>query len=131
LLLAAGTLCGEALAAAEELAASGIEAAVIDPIYIKPLDKELILTWAAKCGRVVTIEENVLAGGFGSGVLELLAESGLALPVKTIGLPDRFIEHGPQATLKAICGLDAAGLARGVKDWMSGLTTRFRQIKIG
>ena len=78
----------------------GIDAAVINPRFIKPLDNELIADLASQTGRLVTIEDNVRQGGFGSAVLELLSRCGLSR-VKTslLAHPDRFIEHGPQKTL--------------------------------
>lgn len=100
LLLPVGNRVHPALRAAEGLEKLGIHAAVINPRFIKPLDKELICDWATSTGRVVTIEDNVRQGGFGSAILELLSRCGLS-QVKTslLAHPDRFIEHGPQKTL--------------------------------
>jgi len=100
LLLPVGNRVHPALRAANGLEKLGIQAAVINPRFVKPLDKELICDIAGKTGRVVTIEDNVRQGGFGSAVLELLSRCGLS-QVKTTLLahPDRFIEHGPQKTL--------------------------------
>ena len=100
LLLPVGNRVHPALRAAKGLEKVGINAAVINPRFIKPLDKELICDLAAQTGRVVTIEDNVRQGGFGSAVLELLSRCGLS-HVKTslLAHPDRFIEHGPQKTL--------------------------------
>ncbi len=119
LLAAAGTVVRPTLNAARNLARDGISGAVIDARFIKPLDAELIGRWAAHCGRVVTVEENTIAGGFGSGVLEMLSEAGLSVPVKRIGVPDVFVEHGSQAELRAELGLDAPGIAQTVKRWMA------------
>ncbi len=100
LLLPVGNRVHPALRAARGLEKVGIDAAVINPRFIKPLDKELIADLASQTGRLVTIEDNVRQGGFGSGVLELLSRCGLS-GVKTslLAHPDRFIEHGPQKTL--------------------------------
>ncbi len=100
LLLPVGNRVHPALRAAKGLEKVGIDAAVINPRFIKPLDKELICDLAAQTGRVVTIEDNVRQGGFGSAVLELFSRCGLH-HVKTslLAHPDRFIEHGPQKTL--------------------------------
>ncbi len=100
LLLPVGNRVHPALRAASGLEKVGIDAAVINPRFIKPLDKELIADLASQTGRLVTIEDNVRQGGFGSGVLELLSRCGLS-GVKTslLAHPDRFIEHGPQKTL--------------------------------
>ncbi len=112
LLVPVGNRVMAALKAAELLEEQGISAAVINPRFIKPLDAELIAAWAAKTGHVVTIEDNAIQGGFGSAVVQLMQERDLLLPVRTLGYPDTFIEHGPQATLWANTGIDAAGIAR-------------------
>ncbi|THB73866.1 MAG: 1-deoxy-D-xylulose-5-phosphate synthase [Desulfobulbaceae bacterium] len=100
LLLPVGNRVHPALRAAAGLEKLGIDAAVINPRFIKPLDKELICEYAAKTGRIITIEDNVRQGGFGSAVLELLSRCGLFNIKSTLlAHPDRFIEHGPQKTL--------------------------------
>ncbi len=111
-----GPAAWAAMAAAEELAAGGIECAVVNARFVKPLDHETILALASRSGRLVTVEENALAGGFGSAVLEAIEKSGLTgLRVERIGLPDRFIEHGPQELFRAMFDLDAAGIVRRVR----------------
>jgi len=100
LLLPVGNRVYPALEAARGLEKIGIDAAVINPRFVKPLDSELILSWAEKIGRVVTVEDNVRMGGFGSAVLELLAGSGHShVRVKVLGYGDRFMEHGTQEIL--------------------------------
>jgi 1-deoxy-D-xylulose-5-phosphate synthase len=94
-----------ALEVADRLAAEGIRAAVVDARFVKPLDEDLIAALAAKCGRLVTLEEHARLGGFGSAVLEALAARGLATPVLQIALPDVFIEHGAISKLKELYGL--------------------------
>ncbi len=112
LLLPVGNRVYPALEAAEDLARAGISAAVINPRFVKPLDGELIAQWAGKTGRVITVEDNVRAGGFGSAVLELLQRRGLAdVRVTTLGLPDRFIEHGSQQQLWHLAKIDAAAIS--------------------
>ncbi|MFI5330141.1 MAG: 1-deoxy-D-xylulose-5-phosphate synthase [Desulfobaccales bacterium] len=113
LILALGASVYPALAAAEQLEAHGFSATVVNARFVKPLDENLILTLAAKHGRVLTVEENVLAGGFGSAVLELLADRGLAVAVKRLGIPDIFVEHGAPAILRQKYGLDADGILQG------------------
>lgn len=113
LLLPVGNRVYPALAAAELLEEQGVSAAVLNPRFVKPLDSELIATWAAQTGRVVTIEDNTVQGGFGSGVLQLLHQQGLSLPCTMLGYADTFIEHGPQATLWHNAGIDAEGIVRG------------------
>jgi len=113
LLLPVGNRVYPALSAADGLRKLGIDAAVINPRFIKPLDNELISTWAEKTGRVVTIEDNVKKGGFGSAVLQLLAEVHLNIPVRTLGYGNKFIEHAPQNILWKNNGLDVSGIIKG------------------
>jgi len=115
-IFAVGSLVVEALAAAEALAADGLDLAIVDPIFLKPLDKDLLVAEAVKAGFVATVEEAALQGGFGSAVLELFCEEGVNVPVKRIGLPDKFIEQGSQAELWTRYGLDAKGIAATIKD---------------
>ncbi len=117
LILAIGTTVYPSIRAAERLDASGIHAAVINTRFLKPLDRDLIGEWAGKIGKILTVEENVLQGGFGSAVLELLQEEGLSsVDVKRLGIPDLFVEHGPPALLRAKYGIDEAGIYRAVKE---------------
>ncbi|MFH1169650.1 MAG: 1-deoxy-D-xylulose-5-phosphate synthase [Chloroflexota bacterium] len=114
-ILAIGVTVAPALEAARELASSGIEATVVNARFVKPLDSELILDLARRTRHLVTVEENALSGGFGSGVLRLLQDAGIYdVPVKNIGIPDEFVEQGTQAILRAKYGLDAEGIARQV-----------------
>lgn len=99
LLLPIGNRVHPALRAARGLQKLGIDASVINPRFIKPLDKELICDVAASTGRVITVEDNVRQGGFGSSVLELFSRCGLSVKTSLLAHPDRFIEHGPQKTL--------------------------------
>ena len=110
-LLALGVHVPTAAAAAGLLAADGIEATVINARFAKPLDEACILDLARRIGRIVTIEEGVAAGGFGSAVLELLARHGVPCPVTVLGVPDTFVDHGKPAQLRALCGLTAEHMA--------------------
>jgi 1-deoxy-D-xylulose-5-phosphate synthase len=114
-MLAIGSTVYPALAAAESLAEEGLRCAVADARYAKPIDTALVRELAATAGRLVTIEENTLPGGFGSAVLEEVSAMNQDVRVVCLGLPDRFIEHASQAKLRSILGLDAEGIARGVK----------------
>ena len=97
------------------LAARGISCGVVNPIFVKPLDVDLLLSTARATRRILTVEENVLAGGFGSAVLEALAEAGLDdVSVHRIGMPDSFIEHGTAADQRRQLQLDAEGIVRQV-----------------
>lgn len=113
-ILAVGSAVADALQAAERLAQEGLSVGVVDARFVKPLDEELLCA-AARTGLVVTVEENVLAGGFGSAVCELFADRGLAATVVRLGLPDRFIEQGSQAELRARYGIDADGIVATVR----------------
>ena len=114
-ILALGAMVAPALEAAGELASKGIEATVVNARFAKPLDKSLIIDLASRIKRMVTIEENVLSGGFGSSVLKLLQECGQCdVQVKNMGIPDEFVEHGTQAILRSKYGLDTEGIVRQV-----------------
>ncbi|WP_026840835.1 1-deoxy-D-xylulose-5-phosphate synthase [Citrifermentans bremense] len=120
-IVAIGSTVHPALEAAAQLRQKGIFAAVVNARFIKPIDSELILAEAKKTGCLVTVEENALLGGFGSAVLELLSDAGLnAVRIKRIGIPDRFIEQGTQAQLRADLGLDAAGIAATCEAFLKG-----------
>ncbi len=113
LIIGIGSTVHPSLAAARRLGEIGIDAAVLNSRFLKPLDGDLLCHWAMKVKKVVTVEENVLMGGFGSAVLELFQERGLnSLSVKRLGIPDRFIEHGPQSLLRQKYGLDEEGIFR-------------------
>jgi 1-deoxy-D-xylulose-5-phosphate synthase len=112
-LLAIGSMVGPAVEAAEKLASEGRCVEVINARWAKPLDERMILRAAGQSGRIITIEENVLRGGFGEAVRTLLADEDVT--VKTLSLPDAFIEHGSVDRLLSECGLDAAGIADAVR----------------
>jgi 1-deoxy-D-xylulose-5-phosphate synthase len=114
-IIAIGSMVAPALEAAEKLATSGINAAVVNARFAKPLDHKLILDVARRTRRAVTVEENTLTGGFGSRVADLLQSSDTVdTRLICLGLPDEFIEHGTQASLRSRYGLDAEGIARQV-----------------
>lgn len=107
-----GKTATAALEAADLLAEYGLACGVVNPIYVKPLDVNLLLDSSRSSGRIVTVEENVLAGGFGSAVLETLSEAGMEdVPVLRIGMPDSFVEHGTAADQRHRLQLDAEGIA--------------------
>ncbi|HVP67387.1 MAG TPA: 1-deoxy-D-xylulose-5-phosphate synthase [Anaeromyxobacteraceae bacterium] len=117
--VAIGPPAHAALAAAEALAREGVEVAVVDARFAKPIDEDAICALAAQARRVVTVEENVLAGGFGSACLEAFERRGLlekGLRVRRLGLPDAFVTHGDAGAQRADFGLDAAGIARAVQE---------------
>ncbi len=107
-------------AAAEALAGQGVQAAVVNARFVKPLDEELICGLARKCGRLVTVEENVAAGGFGSAVLEALARRGLSgVRTHCIAVQDTFVEHGSQAQLRRAYGLDAEAVVQAARELLA------------
>jgi len=108
-ILAFGSMLHPALAAAEE-----IDATVANMRFVKPIDIELIAYLARTHEALVTVEENVVAGGAGSAVAEALAAQGFAVPILHLGLPDEFIDHGDPALLLTHCGLDAKGIAASI-----------------
>ncbi len=113
-IVATGLTVSEALAAAENLAAEGIDAGVINIHTIKPLDKELIQAAAAKTGKLVTVEEHSIIGGLGDAVLEAIREN--PVPVYKIGVNDEFGHSGPAAKLIEMYGLTAGPIAERVKE---------------
>ncbi len=114
-IIAVGNAVQEALTAADILAGEGQEVAVIDARFIKPLDDTLIIESVQKYRRLLTVEENVVQGGFGSAVLELLVANGVQVPIELVGLPDDFVEQGSQSELRSRYGIDAAGIARRLR----------------
>jgi 1-deoxy-D-xylulose-5-phosphate synthase len=105
-----GVAAGWAMAAADRLAGSGVDIEVLNARFAKPLDRELLLAAARRHSRIVTIEENVLAGGFGDSVGRLLEEAGVSPRLLRIGLPDRFVEQAPRDRLLAAQGLSVDAL---------------------
>jgi len=119
-ILAYGTAVASAEQAAKELAELGIHVAVVNARWAKPLDEELITRLAKETRRIVTVEDHVVAGGFGSAVLELLEARGLLseVDIRLIGYPDKFIEHGAPSILKELYGLSSAHIKDVVRDLM-------------
>jgi 1-deoxy-D-xylulose-5-phosphate synthase len=111
-IFALGVMVRPALEAAGILAAEGIEVAVVNARFVKPLDRELLLSQALTTRRVLTVEENAVQGGFGTAVLELLEEERVTgIAIRCLGYPDCYIEQGEQPELRSAFGLDAAGIA--------------------
>jgi len=112
-IIAIGSAVAPSLEAAWLLNKKGIDCTVVNARFAKPLDSDLILETVSKTKRLVTVEENALAGGFGSAVLSLLS-SIAGIRALRIGIPDEFVEHGPQELLRASYSLDADGIARRI-----------------
>jgi 1-deoxy-D-xylulose-5-phosphate synthase len=118
-ILAVGTMVSPSLDAAEKLAGEGVSLTVMNARFVKPLDRERILDLAGRVGVIVTVEENVLEGGFGTAVLELLEEEGLdEVRVMRLGFPDHYIEQGEQSELRSMYGLDADGITRRIREFL-------------
>jgi len=109
-ILVFGTLLARTVTVAEAL-----DATLVDMRFVKPLDETLLITLAEQCHLIVTVEENVISGGAGSGVNEFLESSNLTTPVLNLGLPDSFLEHGKADDMLASCGLDSAGILKAIE----------------
>lgn len=119
-IFAIGSTVYPALAAAETLAAEGINIKVINARFVKPLDAELLVAAAKEVKKIITVEENVLQGGFGSAVLEMLAEKNVTgINIKRLGIPDVFVEHATQAELRHKYGLDEEGIIRAIREMLT------------
>lgn len=120
-ILAFGSMVAQAEIAAEALADEGISARVVDMRWVKPLDRQAVID-AAKTKLVVTVEEGVITGGVGEGVLEVLVEEGIQTAALSIGLPDEFIPQGKVSQLWEKLGLDGVGIAKSVKERLDSLS---------
>lgn len=115
-IIAIGNMVYPSLKAANILSKKGIDVAVVNARFIKPMDRELITKLASKTNQIVTVEENVLQGGFGSAVMELLEEEGIDnVCLKRIGIPDEFVEHGSPEILREKYGLNAEGIVETIE----------------
>ncbi|MDQ3695044.1 MAG: 1-deoxy-D-xylulose-5-phosphate synthase [Chloroflexota bacterium] len=123
-ILAVGAMVLPAERAADRLAADGIAAAVINARFVKPLDARLILDLAARCRAIVTVEESAAAGGFGAGVLELLAAHQVSTPVRVLGVPDRVFDHASQGRLREQAGLTPADIAAAARSLLAPAADR-------
>lgn len=123
---ALGTMVQPALEAAEMLAAEGVSATVVNARFAAPVDERMLEGLAKSVGRIVTIEENVPMGGFGSAVSEALDRLGLShVPVHRIALPTEFVLHGKREELLQAAGLDAEGICRDTLAWVRSVQRQF------
>ncbi len=112
-IMAIGSTVRAALEAADRLLEQGVKSTVVNARFVKPLDEELICALISEIPRLITVEENVLQGGFGSAILELLEQKGIfSGKIKRLGIPDTFVEHGPQDFLRHKYGLNAEGIIK-------------------
>jgi len=101
------------LKAAQDIAPLGISAAVVNGRFVKPLDGELFGGLLTRVPRLITVEDHAIAGGFGSALVEFIADQGITgVEIKRLGVPDRFIPHGTQDELRKICGFDNDAIAQ-------------------
>jgi 1-deoxy-D-xylulose-5-phosphate synthase len=117
--LGLGALLPMAQQAAVMVRKMGFSAAVINPRFVKPLDRDVLGRYAKHASLFVTLEDHVLMGGFGSAVLEALSEMGLDVPVERIGWPDQFIEHGKVDALRTRYGITAEAAAAHALDFLA------------
>lgn len=116
LILAIGSTVQEALVAHEKLFEQGISACIVNSRFVKPLDTDLIASLARNTPLIITIEDHARQGGFGSAVLECLADEGVSgFKLERLGLPDAFIEHGPQNFLRSKYGIDASAIEKSAQ----------------
>jgi 1-deoxy-D-xylulose-5-phosphate synthase len=113
-------------------AAQELNATVANMRFVKPLDEVLVMDVARNHEWLVTVEENVVMGGAGSAVNEVLAAHGVSVPILNLGLPDRFLSQGTREELLAECGLNARGIATAIERFtgLSTLPTRPASIKV-
>lgn len=124
MIFAVGRMVSLAMQAAIELMGKGVSAGVVDARFVAPMDMEMLRGKASGVRLVVTAEENVLAGGFGEGVLDALASVGMDVPVLTLGVPDRFIAQATVAQQTVECGLDAVSMARRISERLKGASKK-------
>jgi 1-deoxy-D-xylulose-5-phosphate synthase len=127
-IVAIGNTVLPAFKAAQDLSQLGIDAAVVNARFVKPLDRELLRDLAIQVPRLITVEDHVLDGGFGSAVLEFMAEEGITdVRVKRLGVPDRFIPHGTQEELRKMCGIDKDAITQAALQMVRGEKKRKKE----
>jgi 1-deoxy-D-xylulose-5-phosphate synthase len=119
-----GAMLPEAVRLAELLEREGFSAAIINPRFAKPVDRECVAEYGRRCGLVITLEDHVLAGGFGSAVLETLNDLELGVPVVRVGWPDQFIEHGKVEALREKYGLTAEAALDKARPYLAAMESR-------
>lgn len=113
-IFAFGTLCEDAERAAEQASVIGVSAAIYDMRFAKPLDKDTVLAAGRKYKRIVTVEDGILRGGAGEAVAKLLNDNGMTTPVVSLGIDDKFVEHGTVEELRHLCGYDIEGILHAI-----------------
>lgn len=121
-ILTIGHIGNYAVEVAEKLAKRNIEIAHYDMRFVKPIDEEMLHEVFARYKKIITIEDGCLQGGFGSAVLEFMADNNYSAEVKRLGIPDRIVEHGEQIELHRECGFDPEGIERAVVELLESVT---------
>ena len=120
-IFAVGVTVYPALQAAQKLKEEGVAVSVVNCRFVKPLDSELVCDLGRRAGRIITVEENVLAGGFGSAVLEVLNSHDIRdVKVSCMGINDVFVEHGSQSIIRKKYGLDMEGILNSAREMLDG-----------
>ena len=120
-IFALGAMMAEGERLAAMLEAEGLRVALIDPRFAKPIDRACVEKYGTRCGLIITLEDHVLAGGFGSAVLECVSDLELSVPVTRVGWPDAFIEHGKVEALREKYGLTAEGARENAAEHLQAL----------
>ena len=113
-ILVFGALCADAEQAAEQAEVIGVSSAIYDMRFAKPIDKELVLAIAGNFKRIITIEDGAIRGGAGEAVVKSLNDNNICVPVVTLGIEDKFIEHGTVKELRHACGYDIDGILHAI-----------------
>lgn len=117
-IVACGRMVNEAYMAAQSLEIEGISCGIVNGRFIKPVDYDTLKDVATRSGRILTVEENSIVGGFGAGIVEALSDMDISVPVKRLGVPDEFLPHGSQLGLRMKLGLTKEGIEKAVKEWL-------------
>ncbi len=113
-ILVFGAICADAEQAAEQAEVIGVSSAIYDMRFAKPIDKELVLAIAGNFKRIITIEDGAIRGGAGEAVVKILNDNNICVPVVTLGIEDKFIEHGTVKELRHACGYDIDGILHAI-----------------
>jgi 1-deoxy-D-xylulose-5-phosphate synthase len=117
-IIACGNTVYPSLTAAAELGEEGIQCTVINGRFVKPMDRDMFVDTATSIKKILTVEENTIIGGFGSGVMEMLSEEKLDAVVRKIGIPDMFLPHGSQGVLREKTGINTEGIKNTIRQWL-------------
>jgi len=118
-ILSVGPIGKRAMEVVKNLQAESVSIALYNMRFVKPLDENILHQVGKKFSKVITLENGVVHGGFGSAVLEFFSENNYTPMVKRVGLPDQFVEHGSITELNRLCGLDKKGIEKAVRDLLA------------